>query len=624
MAIRNFQSIINKEEIFKRLTLIKNMDGSVETYFPNQINIDKRGIYFNTEKLNLTKNVYERMIVVNIKEAPISFQSVLLFKFYYEEGNIMGLNLKLHKLLGQVFVNEIRDYTLEELTNYVYLDYIKYVILLFYALIHHNSLDFSFFSICLTLYQMLNFNFNNNLIFGLLLLPITDSLLSIKHKFNPVFYYILRNYFLKKSLNENNCLNKLFLRQKGKHIYFKMNKNHIEEGNKKMSKTLFCKIYFSGVFSKYDIKANVFSRLSWIYEENHNILKHDILGKLFERQGYCKDFDLFKEIVVNSNVDSRIFKKNLKEKNIKVNTSLLRLNYYILLHLKGIYNSQTRFYRIKLIDFNYEKNVRINKYNLKKQKTYNKESIGSLTMTNVEDSKTYSFITDTETYVINNTNNLLLYKENERKKFNKESHKKVLNQDRKKIIVHKISKLAKVVKFLRKKIKTLSNEKKINKYQNKINKLTDQINNEIHLAEMINISIKDKEIWGKHKQKSFCLKLVKNDKKTTSSKDTILRKGLMNSIINKDQMKIWKVKNLHKLRVKKETTLENIISISHQKFGFSINASIYDKILLERFEDKIQGLIKTYKKDKKTSKTMSMSNYIQKNYVEYYNKEHLK
>jgi hypothetical protein len=180
MAIRNFQSIINKEEIFKRLTLIKNNDGSVDTYFPNQINIDKRGIYFNTEKLNLTKNVYERMIVVNIKEAPISFQSVLLFKFYYEEGSIMGLNLKLHKLLGQVFVNEVRDYTLDELTNYVYLDYIKYIILLLYALIHHNSLDFSFFSICLTLFQMLNFNFNNNLIFWVIV--ITDNRFIIVHK----------------------------------------------------------------------------------------------------------------------------------------------------------------------------------------------------------------------------------------------------------------------------------------------------------------------------------------------------------------------------------------------------------------------------------------------------------
>jgi len=614
VAIRNFKLLLNEEEIIKRISMIKSQEGNVTTYFPNQINIDKKGIYYQSERLYLNNGFHNQMIVVNIKEAPMSFQSVLNLRYFYNNESIVAVRLSMDKLIGEFFLKESRNYQLNELLKYNYLDYSKYLILILFSLIHYKTLDFSFFSICLTVIQSINTDYFNNVLLGLLIIPTIDSLLSINHKFNPVLYYSIRNFYLRNSINENNCLNRLFLQQPGKYIRFKITKGHIEEGETLMTKRMFCLIYFSGAFSKFNINSNVFSRLTWFSENNHNILKDDILKKLFDRQGYCKNFELFKQIIKIIDTNPVTFKNNLKLKNIDFLPSLIRLNYYLLLHLKGVYNSQTRFYNVKLIDFNYEKNKRVRHFKSSEKKGIMNDKIGDITVTKNVESSELDIKVSTEAFLINNTNNILLYKENCNKKYTTESRRFLTEHDKIKIVKHRIVKLKKFLNFLNKKLTVLKNEIKLRKVKAKIYKIESQIDNEFNLAKMMGLQLNRNFLNKKFKSNDFCIRPIDNNKTIIATINTVTRDSLINQIKNNNE-ELREIKLVSKKFNRKTEIIKDKVTVNHKNFSFTIDNTQYDEKTVKVLSEQVTRLNKEYK-SKKLAKKFKIYEYFKNIYLE--------
>jgi hypothetical protein len=317
---------------------------------------------------------------------------------------------------------------------------------------------------------------------------------------------------------------------------------------------------------------------------------------------------------VLTDIDPNKFKKNLAEKNVKVNVSLLRLNYYVLLHLKGVYNKQTKFYNIKLIDFNYEKNKKVKKHELSTKNFIEREEIGDIIVVKTGKISKEKMLVKSQSHVINNFDNLLLYKENCHKRYNNESIKTLVKKDRQKIMIHKMCKLVKVIKFLRMRILNSNNDKKISKFEKKIKKIQEQIDNERALAKMLGLRITVKEIWSKHKPRFFCLKMVDNLKVTSPPKRTITRESLLERIKNRDDLIVEGNKRTFKsIELTKKHYLFPM-SIKHKKFGFNIEEEEYNLTALMKLETKVLGLVHTYKKDKKLSKTMGFSTFVSLEY----------
>jgi hypothetical protein len=388
----------------------------------------------------------------------------------------------------------------------------------------------------------------------------------------------------------------------------------------KMSKKLFCLIYFSGVFSKCDLKSSVFTRLTWIFERNHNILKLDILGKLFERQGYCKDFKLFSKVTLLINVNPFIFKANLKNNGINPTESLIRLNYYILLHLRGVYNNQTKFYNIKYIEFNYEKNKRVKNFASKIENVKTKEAVGDFSVAKNEIIDSNKIEIGTQTHIINNTNNLLLYKENVNKKYNNESRKILNDKDKKKIIMHKVHKLTKVFNYLKFKTKIVTNPIKLRKLTKTIKKISEQIQNEIALSKMLGLKISKKDFKRRYKPNSFAIKPIVKPIKTTSSAHTVTRDSLNKAINTQDENQLFSIRNIYKKKMKRTKSVSGDIIIYHNNFTLDITAEYYDSKVLNSFSERVKGLIKDYKKNKKLAKNVKLYSYILDKYIEMFKK----
>lgn len=175
-----------------------------------------------------------------------------------------------------------------------------------------------------------DFLFLNGILFVLF-----SEVLSISYFHCPNGISILRSMKIKKTLNDpNNCLVKLFKTQSN-FMYVDITKTHIQEGKSRISKIMFCKIYFSNMIKFTHKKDNFYQRLIYtINDSNLFILRDQFQDYVRSRQGYIKDPSLFEKIFNNSSPKSKEFVKNTGLNDKKCH----KLNCFIQQNIYGVVN----------------------------------------------------------------------------------------------------------------------------------------------------------------------------------------------------------------------------------------------------------------------------------------------
>jgi hypothetical protein len=159
------------------------------------------------------------------------------------------------------------------------------------------SLEYQSFSFMLIIMNSLVINDQYDLLLRFMISLILSMMFSnINDTIKRKNIHLIKLYKIKRSLkNENNCLRK-FLSDKiaQENVYLKFSRSHVSPGKYKMNKLLFLRIYFSGLLMKPLTEFSYFQILFALFNSKElNILKNSFEKKLFNRQGYTKDFDYF-------------------------------------------------------------------------------------------------------------------------------------------------------------------------------------------------------------------------------------------------------------------------------------------------------------------------------------------
>lgn len=619
IAISHYKKLMSDpQEISKKVSIRKTSNGSLEINLPKQFHIDKEGVSFVPETTALKDSIYKLPIAVLIIEKPLAFQGLIDFYFIKSGEGLLPINVTQRgEFMTQEFEVDLPGKNFDQILAYSYWDYSEYLITILFALIHFKTLDFSFFSICLSIMQMKNFSYNQNVIFGFLQIVLLDALLSNKYKFNPVLYYTIRRYLLKKALVPENCLNKLFLLQQGKFLNFKMTRSHIVKGETKMTKELFGLFYFSGAFSSNKINTNMFSRLLWFKGIGMNILKSNLIEKLYDRQGYCKNWETFQLVLPLIDSCENAFKKNLRLSGLKFSISLLRLNYYLLLHLKGIYNRKTKYFNISYIDFSYLVNKKHSEYYSKNTHKIISENFGTACLKHDERTYTRNVTIYHKAFLVNNVDNMLLYKENSKKKKCYSSKRTLTEKSKETIFAHKLDKMYRFEKFLKSKIAKVSNHDKLRKLLKSLMLNDQKIRLEKEFASKLNITVKkrNKRYKSTRKPKRYSIKLTDKVDDYTANKTNVNRNQLMRII--KDRKPLCETnifRKTHTKRIKSKKVKETGYRIEHNRFNFHIEEINLQAVAKIGEEADYLARIYKRKKNKELKNFKTASSYVKNEY----------
>jgi len=634
--MQNFSKAYNKFEYFTgenanmKQLILTNPDYKVYRY-PEVINIVKSDMFINFNSFNIT-NIFSlterKTLHFNIIQSPISLKlvyNISIMEFINNNYSLRNIE-PIEKILKFKTFGYNWDYN-EIFCYYNRYSWISsYVMLLFASLTHYKNLNFSMVNLSI-FFITLSLNVKENILMRAITFCLIEDLLSIQHKFNPIFQHICRERHLKNSFNPRNCLVKLFQEQRNKFLMVKITNNHIEKGKSRISRKLFCKLYFSNVMLKTSvIESTPFERMKWIFSSHSlSVLQDDIIKMLFNRQGYVKDFTLFEKILKITNISKSIFKANCIKNNIKITKPIIKLNYYILLHLEGKINRETKACNITLIDFNYSE---------VKRKTKEKITCSKLENNYKENDLSYYLpklsckVKTLEINAIelrkNNLTNMLMSLNFKNPNFtNKTIHENYIFI----IFYHKICKKLKFLNFCNNRLKIVTNIKKVTSFKHDFEKTKKDIESLLYYSKGF---IKTK----KHQN------LYKNIEKKLNVGDYHVKNGAkmfaikMKSDIKKEKEKIYvgNDKIVKRVNVINKTFKEQIIKrckyitknehyesdkvhIHHKKVGILIDVchleqwKVWSAINLEKY-------LKSYKKLKLNKKKIRIDSYIFDSFME--------